>query len=311
MRNIKYLLSFVLMLFFFTNSSWSQQETTISNYWSHMNIINPDYVGSDNMVNWRSTLRNQWSGIADAPETQMFSFSSPLGKNVGMGMSIVNDKVFVESNSYIAFDFSYKLKVSEKANLFFGLKAGAQFYSVNAANLETFNIIGDPSLGNIDNSYPNVGLGFLLKKEKWYLSLSAPRILNTERVSIEREIATMATDKPHLYISSGYKFDLNSEWSLTPSFLVSSVEDVPLLFDFNLLTAYSDIIDLGITYRNTKTYAAILSFKVSDNFKVGYAYETSSRTLLSNEWNTSEIFLGYSIPFKNRRGQVISEDIID
>ena len=117
MRNIKYLFSLVLMLFFFSNS-WSQQETTISNYWSHMNIINPAYAGSDNMVHWKSTLRNQWSGIADAPETQMFSFSSPLGKNVGMGMSIVSDKVFIESNSYVAFDFSYKLRVSEKAIYF-------------------------------------------------------------------------------------------------------------------------------------------------------------------------------------------------
>jgi len=310
MRNIKYLFSLVLMLFFFSNS-WSQQETTISNYWSHMNIINPAYAGSDNMVHWKSTLRNQWSGIADAPETQMFSFSSPLGKNVGMGMSIVSDKVFIESNSYVAFDFSYKLRVSEKANLFFGLKAGAQFYSVNANNLETFNIVGDPSLGNIDNSYPNVGLGFLLKRQNWYLSVSAPRILNTERVSIEQELATMATDKPHMYISSGYKFNLKDDWSLTPSFLISTVEDVPILYDFNLLTSYDDVFSLGITYRNTKTYAAIVSVNVSENFRVGYAYETSSRTILSNEWNSSEIFLGYSIPFKNRRGQVVTDETLE
>ena len=87
-----------------------------------MNVINPAYVGSDNMVNWKSTIRNQWAGIPDAPQTQMFSFSSPLGKNVGMGMSIVNDKVFIENSTYVAFDFSYKLKVSERANLYFGLK---------------------------------------------------------------------------------------------------------------------------------------------------------------------------------------------
>ncbi len=308
MRNIKYLFSLVLVLFLFTNS-FGQQETTITNYWSHMNIINPAYAGSDNNINWKSTLRNQWSGIADAPETQMFSFSSPLGKNVGMGMSIVNDKVFIENSTYVAFDFSYKLKVSERANLYFGLKAAAQFFSINPASLETFNVIGDPSLSNIDNSYPNLGIGFLLKRENWYLSVSTPRMLNTERVSMEQEVATMATDKPHLYVSSGYQFDLKNNWSITPSFLLSTVKDVPVLYDFNLLASYDELLSLGFTYRNTKTYAGILSFKVSNNFTVGYAYETSSRTILSNEWNSSEIFLGYTVPFKNRRGQEIDDDI--
>ena len=301
MRKIKYLFSFVLILFFISNSL-AQQESTITNYWSHMNVINPAYVGSDNMVNWKSTIRNQWAGIPDAPQTQMFSFSSPLGKNVGIGMSIVNDKVFVESDGYIAVDFSYKLKVSEKADLYFGLKAGGQFYSVNAANLEVLDPLSDPSLGDADTSYPNMGLGFLLKKEKWFISLSSPRILKTEKIKIEEERVTAATDEPHLYISSGYRFDLKNDWSLTPSFLLSTVKDVPALFDFNLLTSYKDFISLGLTFRNSDTYAAVLSFDFAENFKIGYAYETRTRTLLANNLNTSEIFIGYSIPFKNKSG---------
>ena len=52
MRKIKYLFSFVLIVFFISNS-FAQQESTITNYWSHMNVINPAYVGSDNMVNWK------------------------------------------------------------------------------------------------------------------------------------------------------------------------------------------------------------------------------------------------------------------
>ena len=304
MRKLKYSVLLVA-LFAVTISVNAQQETTISNYWSHMNVINPAYVGSDGMTNWKSTIRSQWTGISDAPETQLFSFSSPVGKNVGLGMSIVNDEVFIEKITYVAFDFSYKLNMSNNAQLYLGLKAAAQFYSVDTANLQTFNLLSDPALESKNTSYPNMGLGFLYVQDKFYLSLSAPRILNTERISVDESIATMATDKPHMYLSSGYRFELNPLWDLTPSFLMSKVENVPVLYDVNLLVSYNDMLDFGVTYRNAETFGATFSIDVSDSLTVGYSYETSSRTLLSTEWNTSEIYIGFSIPYRNKRGQVV------
>ena len=99
-----------------------QQETSITNYWSHMNLINPAYAGSDNMVSFKSTLRNQWAGISESPVTQMASFSKPFGDMVGLGLSIVNDKVFVENSTYIGIDFSYtKLMIFEPSRHIFSL----------------------------------------------------------------------------------------------------------------------------------------------------------------------------------------------
>ena len=121
-------------------------------------------------------------------------------------------------------------------------------------------------------------------QDKFYLSLSAPRILNTERISVDESIATMATDKPHMYLSSGYRFELNPLWDLTPSFLMSKVENVPVLYDVNLLVSYNDMLDFGVTYRNAETFGATFSIDVSDSLTVGYSYETSSRTLLSTRY---------------------------
>lgn len=91
MRKIKYLFSFVLILFFISNSL-AQQESTITNYWSHMNVINPAYVGSDNMVNWKSTIRNQWAGIPDAKELIQSRARSKLQELVdeyGAGIELI------------------------------------------------------------------------------------------------------------------------------------------------------------------------------------------------------------------------------
>jgi type IX secretion system PorP/SprF family membrane protein len=319
MRNIK-ILTFILVAFI-TNQSWGQQETSITNYWSHMNLFNPAYVGSDNMINFKSTIRNQWSGISESPVTQMFSYSKPFGDKVGLGLSVVNDKVFVENSTYVGIDFSYKLTVSDNMLLYFGLKAAANFYSVNAQSIYTIGAGGvntfDNSLFNIDQFDPNIGLGFLLKREKWFLSLSVPRMLSTERASTEDNgigiSTTVGTSKPHLYVSSGYEFNLkNPKWSLSPSFLLRSVKDVPVAFDSNLLVSYNDKFDLSFTYGNSKTYAFTFGLDFADKYRIGYSYETSSRSLLSTEWNSSELFLAYSIPYVNKRNikQTTVDDII-
>ncbi len=308
MRNIKFL-TFILILFIGTYS-WGQQETSITNYWSHMNLFNPAYVGSDNMVNFKSTIRNQWSGISESPVTQMFSFSKPFGKNVGLGLSVVNDKVFVENSTYIGIDFSYKLRLSEKSLLYFGLKAAGNFYSVNASSIYTISQNGvnyfDDSLFNIDQFDPNIGLGFLLKREKWFFSVSVPRMLSTERAATESNgigtSTTVGTSKPHLYVSSGYDINLkNPKWSLTPSFMLRTVKDTPVAFDSNLLVSYNNKASLSFTYGNYETYAFTFGIEFSEKYKFGYSYETSSRSLLSTEWNSSEIFLSYSIPYLGKK----------
>ena len=320
MRNIKILT--LIFAIFIAIQGWGQQETSITNYWSHMNLFNPAYVGSDNMVSFKSTLRNQWSGISESPVTQMFSYSKPFSDKVGLGLSIVNDKVFVENSTYIGIDFSYKLQVSEKSLLYFGLKAAGNFYSVNASSVYTIGAGGvntfDPSLFNIDQFDPNIGLGFLYKRSECFVSLSIPRMLSTERAAVESNgvgiATTVGTSKPHMYVSSGYKFNLkNPKWALVPSFLLRTVKDAPVAFDSNLLVSYNDRMDLSFTYGNSKTYALTFGLEFSDKYKIGYSYETSSRSLLSTEWNSSELFLSYSIPYVSKKDklQMTDDEILE
>lgn len=304
MKNIKFFL--LILTAFFAIDVWSQQESTITNYWSHMNVINPAYVGSDNMINFRSTVRTQWSGISESPKTQMFSYSSPIMNNVGVGVSITNDKVFIENSTFAAIDLSYKLRISENSLLYFGMKAAFDFYSINTSTLQTYSESGyqfDPKLQNVDNVAPNVGIGFLLKRKDWYLSVSVPRMLSAERASVDGTFNTVvASSKPHLYMSSGYDFRLKSpKWLLTPSFLLRSVKDVPVAFDSNLLVTYNDNLSFAFTYGNTKTYAFTFGIDLYDKYQIGYSYQTSSRSLLSTEWNSSELFLAYSVPYKSKK----------
>ena len=74
-----------------------------------MNLINPAYAGSEGSHVFSMTSRNQWNTIDDSPKTTGFSYSMATSKNVGLGVSIISDKIFIENQTMLTIDFSYKL----------------------------------------------------------------------------------------------------------------------------------------------------------------------------------------------------------
>jgi type IX secretion system PorP/SprF family membrane protein len=149
MKSFKKLIIALLLLS--SSAIFAQQESIFTFYRYQMNIVNPAYVGVDDKTIISSGIRNQWTGIEDAPETQAVAFGTSLGKNTGLGLSMVRDKTFIEKQSFFGLDFSYKLKVTESTNLFLGIKAGGNFYDVNTAGLQTYNLMGDPALNSINS----------------------------------------------------------------------------------------------------------------------------------------------------------------
>lgn len=289
MKYIKYIIISGLLMY--CNTSWSQQESIFTQYFQNMNIVNPAYAGVDNETVITSGIRSQWTGIAEAPETQTLAISTYLGKNVGLGISMVRDKTFIEKQTFLGLDFSYKLALSNGMDLYFGIKAGGNFYDVNTTGLETYSLQADPSLFGISNFNPNIGTGLLLKTNNWYLSLSVPRLLNTERSRNEDGIATVATDRPHFYATFGYDFKLNETGSILmkPSTFFRYVDGAPISMDFNNMLSFNDKFSIGGTFRTDNSYAAIASITFKKKFTFGFAYETSSRRELARAQNTNEI----------------------
>ena len=121
-KSITYLLLSLCALVAFKLSA--QQDPTYTLYNYNMNVINPAFAGSTESSLLTANFRSQWVGLQDSPETQSFSFSTPVGKRVGLGVSVVNSSVFVlnETDAYV--DFSYRLSLSQTTDLFLGIKAG-------------------------------------------------------------------------------------------------------------------------------------------------------------------------------------------
>lgn len=218
MKTFKHII--LLVLFFSTSIVVAQQESVFAFYKSHMNLVNPAYAGMNNETFLTSSLRKQWTGVEDAPETQTVSYGTPVGKNMGIGFTVVNDKTFIEKETFVGADFSYKIQMDETMDLYLGIKAGGNFYNINTTGLQTYNIRADQALGSVSTFNPNFGVGAVLRKDKWYASLSVHRLLNTTKAVNEFGNAISATDSPHLYASGGYDFVLDPTFVLKPSVML-------------------------------------------------------------------------------------------
>lgn len=293
MKYFKYIIASVLLSY--SGLMWSQQESLITQYSQNMNIINPAYAGVDNETIFTSSIRTQWTGIDEAPETQTLAFSMALGKNVGIGLSMVRDRTFIEKQTFAGIDISYKLKASETTDIYFGIKGGGNFYNVNTDGLQTYNLESDPSLVSLSDFTPNVGVGVYLKRQKWYVSFSVPRMLNSERTKNENGIATAATDRPHMYFSTGYEFTVNKKGTLylRPSTLMRYVNGAPLSIDLNAMLSFNNKFDFGGTYRTDGAYAAMASLSIGKHIAVGFAYEMSTKAELARAQNTNEFLLKF------------------
>lgn len=70
--------------------------------------------------------RSQWVGLDGAPTTQTINFNTPVSERIGVGLSIVNDRIGNGTNQDTYFDAvaSYTVNTSRTGKLSFGLKAG-------------------------------------------------------------------------------------------------------------------------------------------------------------------------------------------
>lgn len=286
---------FGVVLLLVCGSLYAQQEPNYSLYRYTMNVINPAYAGADGTSSLVTSFRSQWVNVDNAPETQTFFYSTPLSDKVGLGVSVVNDQVFIENRTSFVVDFSYKVQLNESLNLFLGLKAGGGTYNINRGGLANLDFPVDPALGNIDTGFsPNVGFGAYLAHEKYFLSFSVPRILLNDRVTTENGTVSFANDKTHVYLSGGYNFMLGSDVEFRPSAMLRYVGGAPFSMDITAAFRFNQRFELGVLYRTDDSFAGVMMLNLADWMDLGYAYETSTRSEISDVSDgTHEIFLRF------------------
>ena len=298
----KTIVLFVLGLLFYTDSN-AQQDPQYTQYMYNMNVVNPAYAGSRGTLSLGLLGRTQWTSIDGAPKTFTFDAHAPLGKKVGMGISVIADEIGPAKEQNIYADFSYTLTISEKGKLAFGLKGGVTLLDVNLLGvvLPQTNSSGDDLFNeNINDAFPNFGAGAYYYTDKFYLGLSAPNILKSTHLDKDN-INTKAAEEVHYFLTSGYVFDLSSTLKFKPSVMLKGVTGAPISIDVNANFLLYDRFELGASYRVGDAISALFNFGVTPDFRIGYAYDyTISDYSNSVTGGSHEIILLYDIDFSKK-----------
>ena len=280
---------FLLLILVLPNLNFSQQESYFSLYRYNMNVINPAFTGADasNMLSF--TSRSQWASVEDAPNTLALAFSSARKNNVGLGISLVSDKVFIEQQTFAYIDFSYKLQMSGESALFLGLKAGGNFYSADPTSLIAYRKMIDPTQMSLSRFNPNIGAGAYFKSPSYWVSFSIPRLFNVKRES--DNLAVTAKDRVHTYLGGGVDLPVSEGIFIKPSLMIRKVKGLPATADLTGMVSWQNQFDVGLSFR-TNSSMALMSMISLGMFDVGYAYETPTDNGLSQlNLRTHEIVL--------------------
>jgi type IX secretion system PorP/SprF family membrane protein len=154
----------ILVLILSISTSYAQQDAQFTQYMYNTININPAYAGSRDVMSIFALHRTQWVGLDGAPTTNTVSINTPVtGSNVGLGLSIINDKIGPSDENNIAIDFSYTIYTSDTYKLAFGLKASANLLNIDFSKLNQYDKNDYVFDINVDNKLsPNIGAGFYL-----------------------------------------------------------------------------------------------------------------------------------------------------
>jgi type IX secretion system PorP/SprF family membrane protein len=257
----------------------AQQDPHYTQYMYNMNVMNPAYAGSKESISGSLLYRQQWVGLDGAPTTGTFAIDSPVAKNVGLGFSIISDKIgpVNETNAYG--DFSYTLNLGGESKLAFGLKAGATFQKIGLLSDIGSGYTQDPGDfafdENSDNIRLNIGSGLFFHTEKYYAAFSVPNILEGKHLDITRDgdEYKFGSDTQHYFLTSGYVFDLSASTKFKPSFMLKSAFSAPTSLDCSANFLFFEKYEIGATYRLDDSFGAMVNFAVTPSLRIGYAYD--------------------------------------
>jgi type IX secretion system PorP/SprF family membrane protein len=276
--------------------SHAQQDAQFTQYMYNTINVNPAYAGSRGVLSIFALHRTQWVGLDGAPLTNAVSINTPLnGSNLGLGVSVINDRIGPTDENTISADLSYTIPTSETFKLSFGLKGTANLFDLDSSLL-TPEQAGDPTLQNYSKFSTNIGAGLYLHSDKAYLGFSVPNFIETNRFS-DNDVKIFK-EKVNYYLIGGYVFDITSSVKFKPAFISKVVEGSPLQMDVSGNFMFNNKFVVGAAYRWSAALSAMVGFQVSDAFFIGYGFDNETTNLKNYNSGSHEIFLRYEI-FKN------------
>lgn len=280
---------------------FGQQSSLFSQYMFNGLAINPAYSGTHDVLNMTSLGRKQWVGVDGAPSTMTFSAHTPLkNEKVSVGVLFYGDKIGVFRQYSMNGIYAYKIDLTSKSKLSFGLQAGLNNYVARYSDL-TSKDPNDPVIMQDDVSgfAPSFGAGLYYYTEKFYAGLSSPflvnNILGSKRVTNTFKISST------YFFTTGAVFSLSDGVKFKPSFLLKVTSGAPIQADLNTNFLFREVLWLGVSLRSLSSLNFLTQFNVSNQLKIGYAYDMNLKQVANVYSGSHEVMISYLFSFNQKK----------
>jgi type IX secretion system PorP/SprF family membrane protein len=294
-----------LFVFISFIDTFAQQDPHYTQYMYNMNVINPAYAGSKENLSFGLLYRKQWVEIEDSPTTFSFSGSAPAGSNVGVGLSVISDRIGPVEEKNVYGDFSYTLSLGGEHKIAFGVKAGATFHDVGLYSDIGNGKVPDASDPAFDQDtskvYSNIGTGLFYYTNKYYVAFSVPNMLKSKHLDFNGR--QFGTETQHYFLTGGYVFDLNPNLKFKPFTMVKSAFNAPTSVDVSTNFLIKEKLELGATYRLQDSFGAMVNFAITPSLRIGYAYDHIVSDLKVATPSSHEVILLFDLSFSKKVSQ--------
>ena len=269
-------------------------------------IYNPSYAGADNQTSIFAFSRNQWTGINGAPTSHAVTADGSLKDDkAGLGGTLIYDNWGLFTNISALGSFAYRVKLSDKSNMAFGVSAGllSTNYDFSNAIVKDAN---DPILvPNTTTSFDGV-FGMHINISKLQLGIALPHLFAGATGGFNNK-QNVYYNLARQYVGNAkYNIIANENTRIVPQVTLRAEPSTPFQYDANVVAYFKkDKYWAGIQYRSYKAISPMLGVKLYDQLVMGYTYDYA----LGGSFNpqvaqTHEVMLGYV--FKKREDKVDS-----
>ncbi len=301
---IKYSFLIASCLAAFANNLNAQQEQMYSHYDYNSLAINPAYAGSKRTLVANSLYRKQWVSLPGAPTYYNLGVHAPVIGDFAAGLNIQTGEIgkFVKasaiSETQIAASIAYNKKISKDFRLAVGLRLGMYNYNFTLSKLQ----LGTPTdavFNNNDYNFnaPMAGFGAYLYSEKYFVGVSAPRMVFVKEEQKNNTSIQYAAITQY-YLTAGMVVDISDNIKLKPTTQIKVANGgMPIQADINLHAIYKDNYSIGAFYRTEGDIGVMAMAQVSPSFSIVYSYDSKLSPLNTYVQGSHEFGIQYMLPY--------------
>jgi type IX secretion system PorP/SprF family membrane protein len=311
---------------FISGASFAQQVPMYSQYIMNGFLINPSLAGRDGYTTINLTVREQWVGMAGAPNTYAASFQTRIlkdsyilkstsvkrklvkptkGGRVGLGGYLFNDNNGIMRRTGVQAAYAYHIPLGQPdmpaKNLSFGLALTAYQFAVNTEGL--IYDPDDPLLNSYDRSVfiPDFNFGASFTTQKYYVGFAMSNLLRGSIIFADTS-GTGRYELGHYFLTGGIKFPLSADWVIEPSALIKSSDMFfkSVQADITSRVYFKNDYWAGLSWRTNDAIILMMGFKV-DRFYFAYAFDCALTDIRKQSLGTHELTLALKFGESARR----------